>query len=123
MGKSLFWKGIFYGALAGGALTMLDKSTRESAAAFCRKTANSTAYYVKNPNETFNNVKEFSARMKIAAQQVSEDVAFIAETVEELREAAPQVTTLVENTKSAFKGEKSLHNENEVNEWDKHTEV
>lgn len=123
MGKSLFWKGVFYGAIAGGALTMLDKNTRESAAAFCKKTASSTAYYVKHPNETYNNVKEFSAKVKMAAQQVSEDVAFITETVEELRDAAPQVTTLVENTKSAFKGEKVPHIENEVNEWDKHTEV
>lgn len=29
MGKSLFWKGVLYGALAGGALSLLDKSTRK----------------------------------------------------------------------------------------------
>ncbi|MDQ0271557.1 YtxH domain-containing protein [Cytobacillus purgationiresistens] len=95
MGKSLFWKGVLAGAIAGGALSMLDRSTRETAKVKCKQTTGNITYYIKHPDEVVHQVKDVSARIKIAAEQVSEDVAFITHTVEDLREAA-------ENTKDAF---------------------
>ncbi|CAM3380878.1 YtxH domain-containing protein [Cytobacillus oceanisediminis] len=102
MGKSLFWKGVFYGALAGGALSMLDKTTRETVVYNCKKTSSDVGYYLKHPNEAVTQVKEVSNKVKTAIEQVSEDVAFITGTVEELKEMAPEVTEIVQNTKQAF---------------------
>ncbi|MBG9449558.1 hypothetical protein ABE67_09590 [Cytobacillus firmus] len=102
MGKSLFWKGVLYGALAGGALSLLDKSTRETVFDNCRKTSSNVGYYLKHPSEAVNQVKDVSNKVKTAIDQVSEDVAFITGTVEEIREMAPEVTQIVQNTKQAF---------------------
>lgn len=54
MGKSLFWKGVVLGAVAGGALTMLDRDTRENAKSKCRETTESAKYYIKIPMKPFN---------------------------------------------------------------------
>jgi len=102
MGKSLFWKGVFLGAVAGGALSLLDKSTRESVVTTCKKTTYEISFYVKNPGEAVNQVKEVTNKMKSTFEQVSEDVSFIAEKVEELKEGTPQVTKLFGDTKQAF---------------------
>lgn len=95
MGKSLFWKGVLFGALAGGALSILDRSTRETAIEKCKQTTGSVKYYINHPDEAIEQVKGVSTRIKIAAEQVGEDVAFITNTVEELKDAAM-------NTKEAF---------------------
>lgn len=47
-------------------------------------------------------MKDVSNKVKTAIDQVSEDVAFITGTVEEIREMAPEVTQIVQNTKQAF---------------------
>lgn len=102
MGKSLFWKGVLYGALAGGALSMLDKTTRDTVVASCKKTSSNAGFYLKHPGEAVQQVKEVTSKVKTTIEQVSEDVAFIAGTVEELKEIAPQVTDIVQNTRQAF---------------------
>ncbi|WP_026584659.1 YtxH domain-containing protein [Bacillus sp. J33] len=102
MGKSLFWKGVLYGAIAGGALSLLDKTTRETVTANVKKTSSDVGYYLKNPKEAVTQVQEVSNKVRTAIEQVSEDVAFITGTVEELKEMAPEVTEIVQNTKQAF---------------------
>lgn len=120
MGKSLFWKGVLYGAIAGGALTMLDRQTRENAAACCKKAAGTAAHYVKNPNEVIENVQNVSDKIKSAVQQVNEDIAFITGTVEELKECAPQAAQLYQQTKQAFSFDEQAgqSNHSEVEEWE-----
>ena len=105
MGKSIFWKSVIYGALVGGALSLLDRSTRQSAISCAKKTTAQVSYYAKNPNEAVNQVKEVTERIKTTAQQVTADAAFIVETVEELKEAAPKVAGMVQDTKDAFSQE------------------
>lgn len=102
MGKSLFWKGVFLGAVAGGALSLLDKTTRQSVAATCKKTTNQVSFYVKNPGVAVDQVREVTNKMKSTFEQVSEDVSFITEKVEELKEGTPQVARLFGDTKEAF---------------------
>lgn len=106
MGKSLFWKGVLYGALAGGALSLLDKDTRETVASGCKKATKEVTHYVKNPGEAIDRAKEMSNQIKTAIEQVSEEVSFIAEKVDELKETTPYVAGLVEDTKEAFIEEK-----------------
>lgn len=102
MGKSLFWKGVFYGALAGGALSMLDKDTRKAALLTCKKTTNSAAFYLKHPQEAVNQVKEVTNKVRTTVEQVNSDVSFIVDKVEELREGTPEVFSLLKDTKEAF---------------------
>ncbi|MBY0122936.1 YtxH domain-containing protein [Bacillus sp. S/N-304-OC-R1] len=102
MGKSLFLKGVFYGALAGGALSLLDKTTRESVAANCKKATKQITYYVKNPDEVISQIQDMTEKVQSTYEQVSSEVSFIMEKVDELKDSTAEVVELVEETKEAF---------------------
>ena len=102
MGKSLFLKGILYGAVAGGALSLLDKTTRETVGANCKKTTKKIAYYVKNPGEAISQIQDVTEKIQTTYEQVSSELSFIMEKVDELKESTTEVVELVEDTKEAF---------------------
>ncbi|MDZ5473533.1 YtxH domain-containing protein [Bacillus sp. 31A1R] len=97
-----FWKGVFFGAIAGGAVALLDRETRQAVVENCKKTSSDVSYYIKNPNEMVEQVRETTQKIKTTFEQVSEDVSFIAEKVDELREVTPAVAGIVKETKEAF---------------------
>jgi methyl-accepting chemotaxis protein len=102
MGKNLFWKGMFYGALAGGALSLLDKKTRQDMKVNVRKAYEQVSYVVRHPEEITENVKETAEKIRNTIEQVSEDISYITCKVDELRELTPQVKEVVKETKSTF---------------------
>ncbi|MBU8880514.1 YtxH domain-containing protein [Bacillus sp. FJAT-29790] len=115
MGKSLFWKGVIYGALAGGALSLLDKNTRQSVMKSCKKTTSEISFYVKHPDEVVSHVKEVTNKIKTTVEQVSADVSFITGKVGELRDGASQVAEFVEDTKHTFLQEDQNEADSEKN--------
>lgn len=103
MGNSRkFWLGMVLGAVAGGAVSLFDRSTRMSVKEDFRKVSGSVGYFAKHPNEFVNDVKETVDKVRTTVEQVTEDVAFIAEKVEEIRDVPPQLTELVHETKETF---------------------
>ncbi|MCP1156952.1 YtxH domain-containing protein [Bacillus infantis] len=105
MGKTKLLQGMLLGAIAGGALSLFDKETRRAVLETSRKTAGSAAYYIKNPSKAVESVKQTAGSIRTTIEQVTEDVAFITEKVEELREVTPQVVDIVQETRSAFSKE------------------
>ncbi|WP_180953608.1 YtxH domain-containing protein [Bacillus sp. T33-2] len=97
-----FWMGVLLGAVTGGALSLLNKSTRQSVKEDFKVASGSVAYIVKHPDEFFSQVKETAEQVRSTVQQVSEDVSYIAEKVEEMKDVPPQVAHIVEDTKKAF---------------------
>ncbi|MGG5252238.1 YtxH domain-containing protein [Neobacillus sp. SM06] len=107
-----FWKGMLIGALAGGALSLLDKETRAAMKENWKRAAHGTAEMVRNPKQVTSQIKETAQRVRTTVEQVGEDLAFIAEKVEELKETTPQVTKLLKETKDTFtKKEDDLDNQ------------
>lgn len=102
--KNQFWKGMLLGAIAGGAISLLDKQTREAMMENIQKTSSKVAYIVQNPSEITDKVKGTAAKVKTTFEQVSDDIAFITDKVEELRELTPQVTEMIKETKDTFSG-------------------
>jgi methyl-accepting chemotaxis protein len=102
MGKNLFFKGIIYGALAGGALSLLDKKTRQDMKVNVKKAYEQVSYVVRHPGEITQNVKETAEKLRNTIEQVSEDISYITEKVDELRELTPQVKEVIKETKSTF---------------------
>jgi gas vesicle protein len=109
MGSSKFWKGVLLGAIVGGAISLLDRTTRTSVKKNIQNTSGKIAYFAKHPQETIDTVKETSRKIRSTVEEVGEEVSFIAEKIDELRELTPQVVDIVKDTKDAFV-------ENEFNE-------
>ncbi len=97
-----FWRGVFLGAIAGGALSMLDKNTRNAITTKCSKTTKNVTYLIKNPSIVVDKVKNTTEQVRQTINQVSEDIYFIKEKVDELTEMTPQVVDIVKETKDAL---------------------
>lgn len=67
-----------------------------------KKTSESLGHLVCHPHEISNKVKGTAAKLKSTFEAVSEDITYITEKVEELRELTPQVTELLKETKDTF---------------------
>lgn len=102
MVRNLFLKGIVYGAIAGGALSLLDKQTRQAMKVNVKKAYSQVSYVVRHPGEITDNVKETADKIRNTIEQVSEDISYITGKVDELRELTPQVKERVMETKSTF---------------------
>lgn len=102
MGSNKFWKGVLMGALAGGVISLLDRDTRQSVVEGVKKGTKEVTYYITHPSETAEIVREKTLQLRTTVEQVSEDVSFIAEKVDELREVTPAVMGIVNDTREAF---------------------
>lgn len=100
--KNQFWRGVILGAIAGGAISLFDKHTRELMKENVQKTSSKVSYVFRNPGEITDKVKETAEKLKTTVKQVSEDISFITDKVEELRELTPQVTDMIKETKDSF---------------------
>jgi gas vesicle protein len=100
--KNQFWRGMILGAIAGGAISLLDKQTRHVMKGNVQKTSTKVSYILRNPGEISDKVKETAEKFKTTYMQISEDISYITDKVEELREITPQVTDILKETKDAF---------------------
>jgi gas vesicle protein len=97
-----FWLGMALGAIAGGAVSLLDRGTRAAVREDFQKASGSIAYIAKHPNEFIEDVRETVYKVKSTVEQVSDDVAFISEKVEEIRDVPPQVAEIMEDAKKVI---------------------
>ncbi|MEH7302603.1 YtxH domain-containing protein [Neobacillus drentensis] len=100
--KNQFWRSMLIGAIAGGAISLLDKPTRQAMKENVLKTSKKVSYIARNPGEIADKVKGTASKLKETFEQVSEDIAYITDKVDELRELTPQVTDLIKETKETF---------------------
>lgn len=98
MGKSKFFSSVALGALAGGALSLLDRDTRREMASW----SNYLIAIAKDPERLTAQSRELIDRATETAQKINEDVSFIKGKVDSLRELSPEVKELVTETKTAF---------------------
>ncbi|TQR19327.1 YtxH domain-containing protein [Psychrobacillus vulpis] len=102
MSESKLLKGIVYGALVGGALTMMDRKTRDSVASKTRYVGNQIQYYCKNRQELKTTIEEQVTKWKSLYDQFASDATYLSQKVNEVKEITPQVKTLLTETKDAF---------------------
>jgi len=96
--KNQFWKGVVLGAFAGGAVTLLDQHTRQ----VMKENVKKAAHFVRHPGEMADKVKDTAEKLRITVEQVSEDISFIVDKVDELRELTPKGIDRIKETKDTF---------------------
>lgn len=102
MANSKLGKFILFGALLGAAAAMIDRSTRTTVVGTSKKAANEISYYAKNSDELKQKLYEQKDKFQAAYDQLTGDVSYIKEQVEELKTLTPQVKELVTDTKDTF---------------------
>ncbi|WP_342514472.1 YtxH domain-containing protein [Sporosarcina sp. FSL K6-1522] len=102
MSKNKLVPFIFYGALVGAAVSMFDKTTRKQVTEKSKNLTADVRFYAKNPDIFTFKVREKKEKFQTVFEQLSGDVSYIKEQVEELKTLTPQVKELVVNTKDAF---------------------
>ncbi|MCA1064096.1 YtxH domain-containing protein [Rossellomorea sp. AcN35-11] len=111
MGSNKFYKGIFLGAVAGGLLSLLDRTTRQEVGTSLKNSGNYIASYTKNPQALVESGKEVYEKLRTTADQVSRDIQFINEKVEEIKGMTPQVKEIIEETKETFEDSSEAYKE------------
>lgn len=93
------WLGILGGAVAGIAISLLDRNTRNSVMSGSKNMITNMKSMAKNPDDLVGSVKEMSGKLRTSIEQISEDVAFISSKVDEMKEVPPQVAGVIKETK------------------------
>ncbi|AOV06831.1 hypothetical protein [Sporosarcina ureilytica] len=102
MGKSKFGTYIVLGALLGGAVSLLDRSTRKQLVGKSKKMFSTVRYYSQNPDALQTKIQEKMDKYDTMYEKFSEDASYIKEKVDEIKQLTPQVKELVVDTKEAF---------------------
>ncbi|MEK4487154.1 YtxH domain-containing protein [Psychrobacillus sp. FSL H8-0484] len=118
MSENKFVKGIIFGAIIGGALTMFDRKTRDSVMNKTRYVRNEIQYYSKNREELKTTIEEQITKWKSVYDQLASDVSYISQKVNEAKEITPQVKNLVTETKDTFAHSKEEYKSIVVTEQD-----
>ncbi|OMC83773.1 hypothetical protein BK128_17660 [Viridibacillus sp. FSL H7-0596] len=101
MSNKLF-VGIAIGAIAGAAISMLDRSTRESTCRKAKSISSDVKYYAKNRDEFVEKVQNKVEKYQTLYDSFSTEKDYLMEKVDEIRTYTPQVKNLLADTKNAF---------------------
>ncbi|NLY80970.1 MAG: YtxH domain-containing protein [Lysinibacillus sp.] len=102
MSESKLCKAVVAGAIVGAAVSMFDRKTREHTIATTIKVKDTVVYYAKNRDELQNLINEKLEKAQRLYESVSENVQYIVEKIDEVKEIPGTVQTLVAETKEAF---------------------
>lgn len=91
MGENKLAKGIIVGALVGAAISLLDRKTREDTIQQMRECSKKIWDFSKNPAVLIENISEKTAALRNKIEEVSEDVNFIIEKVNDMKESSEKL--------------------------------
>ncbi|MGM9923606.1 MAG: YtxH domain-containing protein [Bacillus sp. (in: firmicutes)] len=100
--QNKLWKGLLIGALAGAAISMMDRNTRAATIDCAKRGYQSARSIIQNPDMIMGSVRETSSRLRSTIESISEDVSAITSQVETIKEITPQLASVVKETKEVF---------------------
>ncbi|MBN8192169.1 hypothetical protein JI667_08415 [Bacillus sp. NTK074B] len=111
MGSNKFFKGVLLGAVTGGLLSLLDRSTRQEVGSTLKNSGQYISTYSKNPQKLVESSREVYEKLRTTADQVSRDIQFISDKVDEIKGMTPQVKEIIEETKETFEDSSEAYKE------------
>lgn len=102
MAKNKFGMMILLGAFIGGAASFLDKTTREEMIGKTKKTISTVQYYAQNKEQLTDKFQQEKIKYEGIINKFSNDVTYIKDRVDDIRQLTPEMKELVSDTKEAF---------------------
>ena len=102
MVKSKFIPAVLLGALAGAAISMLDKSTREHTIETSKKIKDTVTYYAQNRDELVQLVETKVDQAQSVYASTQENISSLMTKVEDVKALPETIMSLVTETKDAF---------------------
>lgn len=102
MNQNKLGKFIFYGAIVGACISLLDRNTRADLKHRTTQLSSDVKFYSKNTDILKWKLEEKIDKAKSVYGQISSDVEYLSQKMNELKSLTPQVKTLVLDTKEAF---------------------
>lgn len=78
-------KGILFGALAGAAISLLDRETREKTVVQVKECGRTIWHYSKNPSGLIEDVSDKISVARQKIEEVTDDISFIVEKVNDIK--------------------------------------
>ncbi|MBS2967756.1 YtxH domain-containing protein [Metabacillus sp. KIGAM252] len=97
--KNILLRNVCIGAAAGFVLSMFHKPTRESMIEEAREISEKASYYYHNPSLLSEDLKAKLNDAKDMVQNVTDDLRFVNEKVNELKETTPVVIEAIKEAK------------------------
>jgi len=97
-------KGLFFGSVIGATISLLDKQTRTHSIQNIQSIKKSMTDFESITSSLTNT----SDNIKKTIEKISEDVSFVIEKLEEVREVTPVVAGIIRDTKDAFYSKNSI---------------
>ena len=102
MSESKLLKSMLLGALVGGAISMLDRKTREHAMETTKKVKDSIVYYAKNKEELQQLIEEKMEVVQTVYETATDNVSEMVNKFEEVKEIPSTIQNMVNDTKQAL---------------------
>ena len=107
MAKSKLLPSILLGALAGAAISMLDRTTREKTIETTKTVAGTVSYYAANRDELQEMIAEKVEQAQGLYNGANDGIQSLMSQVEQLKDAPSTIQSMVSDTKAAFDKEDS----------------
>ncbi|MFC4355695.1 YtxH domain-containing protein [Chryseomicrobium palamuruense] len=111
MSQSKFSKGLLYGALAGALISLLDRQTRDVMKNRARTASEKAKYYNNNREVLKHDLETKINHYKSLYEKLASDAQYLTTQVNEVKQIAPQVQTLLSETKNTFSTSKEEYKE------------
>jgi len=105
-----FVKGIIYGALIGGAMTLFDKEVRQQVLSEGKQKARQIKGVILNPRETIDEIQGKFDQVRNSIQQINRDIQFLTEKAAEIKELSLQTVKTFTDEQERIEYEKSNPN-------------
>ncbi len=90
MSKNIFFKGVFLGALVGGAVTLLHKETRKEVTDVSKKTVQKIKHVVCHPIETVEQIQSQVNEFINSIEEITDDIKEINDRIHHIKNSVPK---------------------------------
>ncbi|KGR89978.1 hypothetical protein CD30_14310 [Ureibacillus massiliensis 4400831 = CIP 108448 = CCUG 49529] len=102
MSESKLLKSMVIGALVGAAVSMFDRKTREHTVNNMKKAKDTVQYYVTHRDQLQQMIEEKIAQVQKLYETTQDNVSFIKDKLDEVREIPVAVQDIMDETKTTF---------------------